>query len=214
MDLPADDPTASAAPGPVGAGHPDRIWKVVVAVAALALVGFIAFVATRPHHARVAAFPSARPTTLPIGSTAPDFALPRLGGGPVVSLSALRGTPAVVNFFASWCPDCQAELAAFAALATRTSGRVTVIGVDSNDGSGAAAQTLLSEARASYPVGMDSDAKVATTYLLSALPVTYFLDGRGRVVHVATGTQTEASLQRWTDALNSTTGSADGATAS
>ncbi len=125
------------------------------------------------------AFPSARAATLPLGSTAPDFALPRLGGGPVVSLSATRGTPTVVNFFASWCPDCQAELAAFAALATRTSGRVSVIGVDSNDGTGAAAQTLLTQARASYPVGMDTDAKVATGYLLSALPVTYFLDSPG-----------------------------------
>jgi peroxiredoxin len=206
MDLPTDEPAAAAvAPPPTlpfpRTDHPDRVWKIVAAVAALALVGFVVFVATRPHHARVVAYPSARAATLPVGSPAPDFTLPRLGGGPVVSLADTRGTPTVVNFFASWCPDCQAELAAFAALATRTAGRVTVIGVDSNDSTGAAAQTLLSEARASYPVGMDGDAHVATAYLLSALPVTYFLDARGRVVHVAFGTQTEASLDRWTDDL-------------
>jgi thiol-disulfide isomerase/thioredoxin len=114
----------------------------------------------------------------------------------------------VVNFFASWCPDCQAELAAFAALAARTAGHVDVIGVDSNDHEGAAAQTLLSKAQATYPVGLDPDAKVAGSYLLNALPVTYFLDGGGHVVHVAFGTQTPASLARWTDALTRTSAGA------
>ena len=110
----------------------------------------------------------------------------------------------MINFFASWCPDCKAELTAFAALASRTAGRVEVIGVDANDGTGSAAQTLLSEAGASYPVGVDSHAQVATAYRLDALPVTYFLDGQGRVVHVAFGTQTQASLNRWTNDLTPT----------
>ncbi len=192
--------TADAVP-PGTARTDDRVWRILAALAAVVLVGFIVFVVTRPHHPRATAFPSTSPATLPLGSTAPDFTLPRLGGGPSVTLASTRGTPTVVNFFASWCPDCKAELAAFSTLATRTGGRMTIVGVDSNDNSGAAAQTLLSAANATYPVGVDPNATVATSYQIDALPVTYFLDGQGRVVHVSFGTQTLASLEHWSAVL-------------
>ncbi len=206
MDLSTDEATGTVAttadavpPGTAPTG--DRVWKLLAAVAAVVLVGFIVFVVTRPHHPRVTGFPATPPATLPRGSTAPGFTLPRLGGGPPVSLASTRGTPTVVNFFASWCPHCKAELAAFGTLADRTTGRMTVIGVDSNDNSGTAAQTLLTAARATYPVGVDPDATVASSYEIEALPVTYFLDAQGRVVHVSFGTQTLASLEHWTDVL-------------
>jgi thiol-disulfide isomerase/thioredoxin len=214
MDLSTDKPIAPttglpAAP-PVVARTDDRVWKVLAATAAVVLIGFIVYVATRPHHPRTVAFPTTPAATLPLGTQAPDFSLTRLGGGPPVTLAATRGTPTVVNFFASWCPDCKAELAAFGDLADRTAGHLDVIGVDSDDNDGVAAGTLLSEAKATYPVGLDPDAKVATSYLLNALPVTYFLDRRGRVVHVAFGTQTPASLAKWTDFLTRSSVSAGG----
>jgi len=118
-----------------------------------------------------------------------------------VTLATTRGTPTVVNFFASWCRDCQAELGDFATLAAHTAGHVAVIGVDSNDADGSAAQALLARVHASYPVGVDSQAATATAYLLTALPVTFFLDSQGRVVHVALGTQTVAELTHWTGLL-------------
>ena len=206
MDPSADDttPTVAATAGavPTDRGRPDdRVWKILAAVAALVLVGFIVFVVTRPHHPRVTAFPATPPATLPLHSTAPEFTLPRLGGGPAVSLTSTRGTPTVVNFFASWCRDCKAELAAFGTLAARTSGRMAVIGVDSNDNSGSAAQTLLTAAKATYPVGVDPNATVATSFRIDALPVTYFLDAQGRVVHVSFGTQTLAALEHWSAVL-------------
>jgi cytochrome c biogenesis protein CcmG/thiol:disulfide interchange protein DsbE len=118
-----------------------------------------------------------------------------------VTLAGVLGRPTVVNFFASWCKDCQAELSAFAAFSTHTSGRVAIVGVDSNDFDAATAQRMLAGAGATYPVGVDSDAKVATSYLLTALPVTYFLDRDGRVVHAAFGAQTLSSLEHWEKVL-------------
>jgi cytochrome c biogenesis protein CcmG/thiol:disulfide interchange protein DsbE len=173
----------------------------VAVVAGILLVAFIVFVATRDTGPKPVGYPVAPVATLATGSTAPDFALPRLGGGEPVALAATRGTPTVVNFFASWCRDCQAELGDFATVAARTAGRVDVIGIDANDADGAAARTLLANAHATYPVGVDSQAATATAYLLSALPVTFFLDAQGRVVHVAFGTQSLASLTHWTDRL-------------
>ena len=179
----------------------DRWWWIVAAAAAVVLLAFIVFVATRHTRAKAVVNPVAPVTTLPTGSAAPTFSLPRLGGGQPVTLTSALGTPTVINFFASWCKDCQAEIGDFATLSARTAGHVTVIGIDANDADGSAARALLANAHATYPVGVDSKATTATAYLLTALPVTFFLDARGRVAHVALGTQTLASLTHWTDAL-------------
>jgi thiol-disulfide isomerase/thioredoxin len=175
---------------------------VIALVGALCLIGFIVFVAVRapaksPRTLGVASLEAPPPAVLHAGTAAPPFSLPRLGGGAPVTLASLRGTPVIVNFFASWCPHCRSELAALGSVAAQSSGRVAVIGVDSNDGTGTTAQKLLVSAHATYPVGSDSSAQVASTYLLTALPVTYFLNADGQVVGSALGSQSVTSLQRW-----------------
>jgi thioredoxin-like negative regulator of GroEL len=74
---------------------------------------------------------------------------------------------------------------------------VAVIGVDSNESSDTAAAQLLTAAHAMYGVGLDNSAKVATRYLVNALPVSYFVNAEGRVIGAALGPQTVTSLQRW-----------------
>jgi thiol-disulfide isomerase/thioredoxin len=196
-----DHPGMTTEPVPAKPG--ERTWKWLAALAALFLIGFIAYVATRPSSPRPSAYPVTPPATLPIGSRAPAFVLPRLGGGPPVAVADAGGEPSIVNFFASWCPNCQAELSAFAALSAQLAGRVAIVGVDSNDLNGAAAQLLLAGAGATYPVAVDADASLATSYRLNALPVTYFLDAEGRVVHAAFGAQSLASLRHWATVLTS-----------
>jgi cytochrome c biogenesis protein CcmG/thiol:disulfide interchange protein DsbE len=179
----------------------DRVFKWVAVVAGAALIGFVVFVIVRgPSHPSVpgsSALESPPPPTLKPGTSAPAFSLPPLEGGDAVSLASFRGTPVIVNFFASWCPDCRAELVAMATVAHRSAGHVAVVGVDSNESSDAAATQLLAAAHATYPVGLDNSAKVATRYLINALPVSYFVNAKGRVIGVALGPQTVTSLQRW-----------------
>ncbi len=191
------------APRPAG-GRPrskDRAFKWVAVAAGAGLVGFVVFVIVRgpsqPATPGTAALESPPPPTLKPGTTAPAFSLPALRGGGAVSLSAFHGTPVILNFFASWCTDCRKELDAVATVARGSVGHVAVVGVDSNESSDATATRLLAAAHATYPVGLDSSAKVATRYLINALPVSYFVGADGRVVGAALGPQTVASLERW-----------------
>jgi thiol-disulfide isomerase/thioredoxin len=187
-------------------GPSDRVFKLLALVGGLILIGFIVFVAVRgpaesPHTLGIASLESPPPAVLHAGAAAPAFSLPRLGGGAPVTLTSLRGTPVIINFFASWCPHCRSELAALGSVAAQSIGRVAVVGVDSNDGTGATAQKLLVAAHATYPVGVDAGAHVASAYLLQALPVTYFLNADGQVVGSAFGSQSVTSLQRWVTRL-------------
>jgi thiol-disulfide isomerase/thioredoxin len=188
-------------------GSSDRSFKRIALLAGVCLIGFIVYVAVRApakdgRSLGVAALKAAPPPLLHAGVVAPSFSLPRLGGGAPVALSSLRGSPAIVNFFASWCPNCRSELTAMGAVATQNTGRVAVVGIDSNDGNGATAAKLLVAAHATYPVGVDTSAKVASEYLLTALPVTYFVSADGRIVGSALGPQSVASLRRWVSRLS------------
>jgi peroxiredoxin len=186
----------------------DRVFKWIAAVAGACLVGFVAFVAVSgpsraPQVPPSAALEAAPPPVLKPGTVAPDFSLPSLAGTGSISLASFRGKPVIVNFFASWCRDCRGELGAMATVARTAKGRVAVVGVDANDNSEAEATSLLAAAGATYPVAVDAHATVASEYLVSALPVSYFVSAEGRVVGAALGPQTASSLQRWIARLGS-----------
>jgi cytochrome c biogenesis protein CcmG/thiol:disulfide interchange protein DsbE len=199
------DLTVSEVVGERRAGSGDRAFKWVAIVVGACLVGFVIFVVTRgPSHptaAGTAALKAAPPPVLTAGTIAPAFSLPALAGGQPVTLASYLGTPVIVNFFASWCSDCRQELAAVATVARGATGHVAVLGVDSNETSDTQAARLLAAAGATYPVGLDPHAAIATRYLVNALPVSYFLDAHGRVVGSALGPQTVSSLQRWVGRL-------------
>ncbi|MGH9206519.1 MAG: TlpA family protein disulfide reductase, partial [Acidimicrobiales bacterium] len=64
-------------------------------------------------------------------TTPTAFVLPKLGSGGSVALTKLQGKPVVVNFFASWCTQCQAELPSFASAAQQLKGTVSIVEVNS-----------------------------------------------------------------------------------
>lgn len=182
--------------------------RVVALACSAALVAFVvAVLLLRPSSSSPRrTFPSTPPPMLSLGSAAPDFSVGSLGDGPPVTLSAWRGQPVILSFFASWCSHCQAELAAFATTARTAAGRVVVVGIDTNDGDGQAAQRLLRRAGASYAVGVDPKGTVAAAYKITALPTTYFLTAQGRVEGVAFGEESSAGLARWVRQLSASTG--------
>ena len=196
---------AGASPG--GAGRVRRRgWTFAAVALAVATAAGIAAYSLTPKPSSVIAgstgSPGAGLPRLAAGRSAPEFSLPRLGGGPPVSLSADKGHPVVLNFFASWCSDCRAELGAFAQVSNHPHGTVRFLAVDTNDTDTAKARSLLAHAGDRYPVGVDADAAVANgSYLVEALPVTVYISASGHIVGESFGTQTARSLTAWTHAL-------------
>ena len=124
--------------------------------------------------------PAGGATDRVLGRPAPDLVVQRLDGGGAVRLSALRGRPVVLNFWASWCAPCRQEASALKAAAERWQGSVGFLGVDIQD-SAQAARAHQSEVGYPYPVGPAAGG-VPAAYGVRGPPETFFIDGRGLVV--------------------------------
>ncbi len=124
-----------------------------------------------------------RPPPPRVGAPAPGFSLRRLDGTKTVSLAGLRGKTVVLNFWASWCGPCKAEAATLERLWQRYRGKgVVFLGVDSNDAASDARRFVAAHG-ITYPVVRDAHGLVAANrYGIAALPVTYVIDPRGRLV--------------------------------
>ncbi|MFY0409722.1 TlpA family protein disulfide reductase [Solicola sp. PLA-1-18] len=118
------------------------------------------------------------------GVRLPDASLDCLGGGSPVSLAALRGTPTVVNLWASWCEPCRDELPVLASLHERAGDRVRVLGVDYQDADPAAALRLAGSSGVTYPSVADPDGALRDALRVVALPQTVFVDADGSVTAV------------------------------
>lgn len=123
-------------------------------------------------------------TAVHYGSPPPNFAVRTPRG--VQPLSALRGKPVVINFWASWCPPCTDELPYFERLAQLYGKRVTIVTVDWNEGPGVAASYLKQHGIA-LPVVTDQQSDIYKAYSLFEVPDTLVLDAQGNVTYVSVG---------------------------
>jgi cytochrome c biogenesis protein CcmG/thiol:disulfide interchange protein DsbE len=124
------------------------------------------------------------------------FSIPSLGHpGQHVSLAQFAGRPVIVNFFASWCEPCQRETPELAQFYRQSGGRTVIIGVDSNDQTSHALKFAAAKG-VSYPVGVDPfPARVTTSYGVTALPQTFFLNAQHRIVKRVYGAVTAQQLR-------------------
>jgi cytochrome c biogenesis protein CcmG/thiol:disulfide interchange protein DsbE len=114
--------------------------------------------------------------------------------GPAATLASLRGRPALVNFWASWCLPCRQEAPALERLWRSLHGSAAVVGVDFDDERDAAREFIRSHGL-SYPMLSDPSGAAGPRFGFSGLPTTVVLDPRGRIVETLRGPQSEADFR-------------------
>jgi cytochrome c biogenesis protein CcmG, thiol:disulfide interchange protein DsbE len=118
----------------------------------------------------------------------------RVLGGPRVSLAQLRGTPVVLNFWASWCDPCRAEAPVLQRAWSRERARgVLFLGLNMQDITDDA-HAFARAANVSYPSLRDPSNGVAHRWGVTGLPETFFLSAQGRVVGHVVGAVSPAQL--------------------
>jgi peroxiredoxin len=127
-----------------------------------------------------------------VGSVPPAFQGTALDGTRF-DLAAERGRVVVVNFFATWCDNCRAELPLLQrTYAQRHAAGLDIVTVDFNDTGDA--RGFLAGYGLGFPALLDASSQVGHAYLVSDLPVTFFIGRDGRLARVFHGQLSEASL--------------------
>ena len=170
-----------------------KFWCVIAVV--LGFIGLLAFGLTSdPKHV-----PSPQ-----IGKSAPDFKVVAMDGSAALQLSDLKGKPVVLNFWASWCLECQHEagiLQAYHQQFEKRQKRIHVLGI--------AIQDNLSQAQAfarrfgkQYFLALDDEkGNIALDYGIYGVPETFFINAQGIIQHKHIGGVTEEVMAQQIQAL-------------
>ena len=125
-----------------------------------------------------------------VSGKAPPFAGVTLSGEPF-ELASLRGRPAVVHFWATWCPVCSLEQGTIDSLADDH----PVITVAMQSGEAEEVLAYLQEEGVDYPVINDPQGSIARSYGVSGVPASFVLDAGGDVRFVTRGYTSGAGLR-------------------
>jgi peroxiredoxin len=114
--------------------------------------------------------------------------------GSTVTLEQFRGRPAVVSFFESWCPICQAEQPDLSRVAREFAGRAGFVGVSNHD-TVAAGRAYARRFDVRYPMANDASGKTWARWRVAYQPVTVLVDKQGRIAERFDGGTTGGTLR-------------------
>jgi len=124
---------------------------------------------------------------LKAGTPAPLFRLPSLGGGDV-DLASYRGKVVVLNFWATWCPPCIAEMPSLERLHRALGSEGLAVVTVSTDEDAAELKRFVAERGLTMPVLQDPGGRVAASdYHTTGYPETFVLDREGRLLQHTVG---------------------------
>lgn len=132
------------------------------------------------------------------GYQAPDFTLTDINGK-TVKLSDLRGKKIVINFWASWCPPCRAEMPDLVKKSEIYKDKVVFLGVNLTNTEGGdleSVRNFLQEFNVKYQILLDKNGDVAKLYQAIAIPTTVTVDSNGIIVDRFSGMLNEPAMEK------------------
>jgi thiol-disulfide isomerase/thioredoxin len=126
-----------------------------------------------------------------VGKPAPAFSLPLVANGAAgkgtVALADLKGSPVVLDFWATWCGPCKAEAPIVNSVANRFRDRgLTVVGINTGEQNGLAARWAHAH-HIDYPIAFDSNGDAAVAYKVNVMPTLVVISRTGDVIAVREG---------------------------
>jgi peroxiredoxin len=119
-------------------------------------------------------------TGLEVGNVAPDFEL-NLLSGETVKLSDYKGKKVMLNFWATWCPPCKAEMPEMQQFYQGNKAKVEILAVNMDPNADVAG--FAKERGLTFPILLDKKNEVQKNYQIVSIPTTFFLDENGVITH-------------------------------
>ncbi|MEX2487512.1 MAG: TlpA disulfide reductase family protein [Nitriliruptoraceae bacterium] len=118
--------------------------------------------------------------------------------GETTDLTAYAGEPVVVNFWASWCPPCVAEMPELEQVHLARGDNVRFVGINTQD-QRSLAESLVEQTGVTYDLGLDPQGELFAAFEVIAMPSTFFVNDAGAVVHRHAGILTAGQLDSLID---------------
>lgn len=116
-----------------------------------------------------------------VGETAPDFTLKGINGKNISLSKVLKGKPALLDFWASWCPPCRKEAPRVQEFYEKHKNKVAVIGINVNE-SEKAVTNFMKKMGLTYPMAIDSG-QVARDYGVVGIPTVVLIGKDGKILY-------------------------------
>ena len=134
-------------------------------------------------------------------ATAPEFTVRDLNGRELSSAS-LRGKVVILNFWATWCPPCRAEIPDLVALQDKYRDRLVVIGISEDEAPPEVVKQFAARHNVNYPIVMMTPELDKMFPGVTALPTSFILDRESRIVQKHVGMLTAKRTEYETRALS------------
>ncbi|WP_100372265.1 peroxiredoxin family protein [Bacillus sp. FJAT-45037] len=126
---------------------------------------------------------------------APDFTLETLSGENV-ALSDFIGQPVMVNFWATWCPPCRAEMPDMEEFYQEEDVMILAVNATASETSVDTVRAFQEELELTFPILLDPTSEAASLYNIQPLPTSVFINRQGEVEHVQVGAMNKEMMLR------------------
>ncbi|MBT2582861.1 redoxin domain-containing protein [Planococcus sp. ISL-109] len=142
-------------------------------------------------------------TGVAVGDLAPDFELMTMDGE-TVRLSDYRGQRVFINFWATWCPPCRAEMPDMQQLYEEQDVPVEILAINltETEQSEENITSFVEDFGLTFPILMDTNSETAHTYKVKAVPASYMIDSTGHISFVAPGALNMEFMAREVEKMN------------
>ncbi|WP_251550630.1 peroxiredoxin family protein [Neobacillus muris] len=131
---------------------------------------------------------------LAIKDKAPDFELKTLTGE-TVKLSDLKGKKVMINFWATWCPPCKAEMPDMEKFHQVVGDDIAILAINIDPQYDV--QAFVDEYKLTFPILLDSEDSVNEKYRVLSIPTSYFIDSKGIIQNKISGSMTLEQMKEY-----------------